>query len=255
MRTVFFAATSCLFVTLISSVSSAQQRNQPERQLLDSSGSLPPAYSQHSANAAFAALFEPVPITAIPASPGAAGCVAPAASPTVPPVPVASSATLPAAPEPALPNSDSAEASTAAPVEGTPAAAGGGGAPPATASFARVPIAPQPKPDSVQRFVFSNTAMYGATVFHAFGRAAEVDACKREVPVKNGVYTAGPYKGQAPATVSRFYAISLPIDAGVTLLSALARHKGWRAFEIAGPLSAASAHITAGAFKFSSGCY
>lgn len=236
MRTVFVAAISCLFVTFITSVSSAQERNQPDRQLLASSLSLQPADPQPPANGALDALFNPVPLEAIPASPGAAGCVAPAGSPTVPPAPVASTAPAPAAPEPALPNFDSAE-------------------PAAAASFVRVPIAPEPRHDSVQRFVFSNTAMYGATVFHAFGRAAEVEACKHEIPVKNGVYTAAPYKGQTPATLSKFYAIALPIDAGVTMLSAFARHRGWRAFEIAGPLSAASAHITAGAFKFSSGCY
>ena len=59
----------------------------------------------------------------------------------------------------------------------------------------------------------------------------------------------------APGTQARFYTIALPIDAGVTLLSLLARHKGWHAFEIAAPLSAATAHVTAGAFKLSAGCY
>lgn len=251
MRTVFFVATFCLFVTFMAGVSSAQQTNQPELQLLSSASQR--ADPQPPASASLDVLFDPVPVETIHANPDA-GCTVPAASPTLPPVPVAGTASAPAAPQPALPNSDSAEP-PATPLEGAPVTASGAGAPPAVTTFARVPIAPEPKPDSVHRFVLSNTAMYGATVFHAFGRAAEVDACKSESGFKNGVYTTGSYKGQAPATQAKFYAVALPIDAGVTMLSALARHKGWRAFEIAGPLSAASAHITAGAFKFSSGCY
>lgn len=126
---------------------------------------------------------------------------------------------------------------------------------PTAATVARVPIAPEPRIDSAKRFAISNMAMYGTTIFHAYGRAAEVRACINEVPLKNGIFTSGPYQGQRPGTQAKFYAIALPIDAGVTMLSAFARRKGWRTFEVAGPLSAASAHITAGAFKFSSGCY
>ena len=113
----------------------------------------------------------------------------------------------------------------------------------------------EPRPDSIKRVLFSNSVMYGATFFHAFGRQAEIDACKREAGLKNGVFATGPYKGQAPATQAKFYAIALPIDAAVSVLSLLARHKGWHAFEIAAPLSAATAHVTAGAFKLAAGCY
>jgi hypothetical protein len=136
----------------------------------------------------------------------------------------------------------------------TPAASAPTLNPPA-AAFARLPNAPEVRSDSRKRFFFSNAAMYGATVFHAFGRAYEVEACKRESGFINGVYATGSYQGQAPATQAKFFAIALPIDAGVTALSLLARHKGWHALEVIAPLSATSAHITAGAFKFSSGCY
>jgi hypothetical protein len=114
---------------------------------------------------------------------------------------------------------------------------------------------PEPHISSRRTFLMVNSVMYLATVFNAFGRRNEVNHCKAEAGFANGVYLTGPYQGRAPATQAGLYAVWLPIDAGITLLSAVARRKGWHAFEIAAPLSAASSQITAGAFKFSAGCY
>jgi hypothetical protein len=242
MPTLSFTATSCLLVTLFTGVSLAQTQRPSQtksqtsmsatnRELLADavpSGSAP---SVRPDRLEIQTLFDPVPISSIPETP-AASCVAPATS--------AASPTLPPAPEPVA----STSSSTALPQSDMMLAA----------ALAR-PVAPARPPDSRTRFVISNTAMYGATVFHAFGHQAEVDACKHESGFANGVFLKGSYKGQHAPTMSRFFSITMPIDAGVTLLSALARHKRWRSFEFAAPLSAATAHITAGAFKFSSGCY
>jgi hypothetical protein len=224
MRTLLCAA---ILLLTLSRVSPAQQSFGPDHQLPVRSVS--GTFSDGSAaKAAVAALFDPVPVNAISGD-SLTTCAAPATSATLPPAPVAKGSEPVAV---SVPNSDALPA-----------------------AHSHLLIASESRTDSRKRFLFSNTAMYGATVFHAFGRQAEVDACKREAGFANGVYLRGSYKGMTPPTMTHFYAITLPIDAGVTLVSALARAKGWRAFEIAAPLSAASAHITAGAFKFSSGCY
>lgn len=230
MRMLYFAATSCLLVTLNASLALAQTPVKPDRQLLTASASSQPADPQRAATVKLDTLFDPVPITVVTSTAsGNCAVAAPSgASPTLPPAPAPAARSLGSA---ALPNYDAM--------------------PPAIVR----PVTPARPLDSRKRFFIANTAMYGATVFHAFGRQAEINACIREEPIRNGVFSGGSYKGQPPGTPAKFYAISLPIDAGVTLLSALARHKGWRSFEIAAPLSAASAHLTAGAFKFSSGCY
>lgn len=221
MRTLF--CTAILLFTFCS-ISPAQKPFVYEQPLRTSS--LSSVAEPGTANTA--TLFDPVPVASIPED-RVPSCAAQATSATIPSTPVAKPySAVPTT----VPNSD---------------------APPVT--YARLPIAPEPRANSPKRVVISNTVMYGATVFHAFGRQAEIDACKRESGVANGVYLRGSYKGMTPPTMAHFYAIALPIDAGVTLLSALAHAKGWRTFEVAAPLTAASAHITAGAFKFSSGCY
>jgi len=229
MRCLHLAAAPCLL--LIAAIAWAQQPADSNRLLASSA----PHVSSPADAAVLAVLFDPVSLPSDPAP----VCPVPATSASsesgaTMPVIAAKASSLPSAPEPAAALPDSS-------------------AEPALA-FAR-PVSPARQPDSLKRVFFANSVMYGATVFHAFGRAAEVEACKRESGFKNGVFLRGAYKGQPAPTLSKFYAITLPIDAGVSMLSLLARHKGWHAFEIAAPLSAATAHVTAGAFKFSAGCY
>ena len=229
MRCLHLAAAPCLL--LIAAIAWAQQPADSNRLLASSA----PHVSSPADAAVLAVLFDPVSLPSDPAP----TCPVPATSASsesgaTMPVIAAKASSLPSAPEPAatLPNS-SAEPALA---------------------FAR-PVSPARQPDSLKRVFLANSVMYGATFFHAFGHQSEVQACIHEAGLKNGVFATGPYKGQPPGTQAKFYVIALPIDAGVSMLSLLARHKGWHAVEMFAPLSAATAHVTAGAFKLAAGCY
>jgi hypothetical protein len=126
----------------------------------------------------------------------------------------------------------------------------------ATSSTAQLPDSPEARPAHVKRLVAANLAMYGATVFHAFGRRTEVADCINESNgLQNGLYVSGAYAGRHPATQKNFYSIALPIDSAVTVFSLVAHRKGWHGLEMVGPFSAASAHIAAGTMKYANGCY
>jgi len=227
MRSLHVVAASCLL--LIAVIARAQQPADSNSLLASSA----PRITSTADPAVLAVLFDPVSLPSDPAPTCPVPASSASSSSATMPVIASTAHTLPSAPEPvaALPNSS------------------------AEPAFIR-PVTPAPRPDSLKRVVFANSVMYGATFFHAFGRRSEVDACIGETGgLKNGVFATGPYKGQAPGTQAKFYAIALPIDAGVSMLSLLARHKGWHAFEVVAPFSAAAAHVTAGAFKFSAGCY
>ena len=230
MRSIHVAAATCLL--FIAAIARAQNSAPAadSNHLLASSA---PHLGSTARASVLAGLFGPVTLPPDPAS----TCPAPAASPSS--SSGSSGGTMPVSPLPSAPETSSSALPNS----------------PALPAIAMVKPAAS-RPDSLKRVLFANSVMYGATIFHAFGRQYEVNACIRETGgLKNGVFRSGSYKGQAPGRLTKFYAISLPIDAGVSLLSLLARHKGWRAFEIAAPLSAATAHVTAGAFKFSAGCY
>jgi hypothetical protein len=223
MRSIHVVAASCLL--FIVTIARAQEPADSNPLLASSAAHM----LSPSQAAVLAVLFDPVPLP--PDS--APICPLPASTTSNATMPVIASTArnLPSAPDPtALPNSS------------------------AEPAFAR-PVAPAPRPDSLKHVVLANSVMYGATFFHAFGHQSEVQACIQEAGLKNGAFASGPYKGQSPGTQARFYAIALPIDAGVSMLSILARHKGWHAVEMFAPLSAATAHVTAGAFELAAGCY
>lgn len=252
MRTFFVVTTCSLLSTLIFQNCYGQQPAQVEGSLAAPKTVV--STSKPQVDSLFELLFDPPSLSAQPTAQSDRQLIA-----TSQPLAVASFS-LPVALDP-LPNTPSLLSSNA--TSGLPALSALAPSRPlapateATGAIIKlVPRAPDRRPDPLSHYLIVNSFMYGATVFHAFGRHAEIQDCISETGgLKNGVYPTGPYAGQKPGTMSKFYAITMPIDAGVSMLSALARRKGWRSLEYVGPAAAASAHITAGAFKMSAGCY
>lgn len=97
MRAVFFAATPCLFLTLITSNCLGQRLTEPDRHLIATS-TASPSIAQPSAASALDTLFDPVPFPPGSSSPGTVTCALPTA-------PAVASGAATAASSPVLSNS------------------------------------------------------------------------------------------------------------------------------------------------------
>lgn len=253
MRTFFVVTTCSLLSTLIFQNCYGQQPAQVEGSLAAPKTVV--STSKPQVDSLVELLFDPPSVSAQPTAQSDRQLIA-----TSQPPAAASPLSLSVALDP-LPNAPSLLNSTSTSKLPAPSTIAANRAPAPRTEATAVIIKPVPRgsehrPDPLSHYLIVNSVMYGATVFDAFERHAEIQNCISEAGgLKNGLYAGGVYAGQKPGTLSKFYAITIPIDVGVSVLSALARRKGWRSFEYAGPAAAASAHITAGAFKMSAGCY
>jgi hypothetical protein len=116
--------------------------------------------------------------------------------------------------------------------------------------------APKPKQTHTGRNVFiSNAIMFGASFVEANAAAYGSKQCHQEPNVIKHPAWFGHFGGGLPHPYKHDLYVSLPFDAGVTLVSLWLHKKHHDTLTVLFPVSSASAQFSLAGIKYGAGCF